>query len=158
MTALLEVTLSYFFANFKKRDDKLFYTRPAFTEHNPPENITITSPDCGESGATLGPEYMHGGAGKFPSLEWEAPAELKPKVREWLLVSEDPDAPLPTPIAHGIYGGIAPSRTSVQAGDFEVEDQSRALLKGGFHYGVTRRGVPYIPPRPLMNHGIHRCK
>jgi phosphatidylethanolamine-binding protein (PEBP) family uncharacterized protein len=29
-------------------------------------------------------------------------------------------------------------------------------MKGGFHYGRSRNGMPYIPPRPLMNHGPHR--
>lgn len=31
-------------------------------------------------------------------------------------------------------------------------------MKGGFHYGVCRRPGVYLPPRPLMNHGPHRCK
>lgn len=57
-----------------------------------------------------------------------------------------------------IYGGIPPTKTAVAATDFEIADESRALLRGGFHYGVTRRGTPYIAPRPLMNHGPHRCK
>jgi phosphatidylethanolamine-binding protein (PEBP) family uncharacterized protein len=29
-------------------------------------------------------------------------------------------------------------------------------MKGGFHFGRSRNGMPYIPPRPLMNHGPHR--
>lgn len=56
-----------------------------------------------------------------------------------------------------IYGGIPPIKNAVAAADFEIADESQALLKGGFHYGVTRRGTPYIAPRPLMNHGPHRC-
>lgn len=121
-------------------------------------------------------EYTFDGAGKFPALSWQGPEDVKDTVKEWLLVTEDPDAPLPTPIAHGfvvtsvvpcifvllnswsrIYGGIPPTKTAVAAADFEIADESRALLKGGFHYGVTRRGIPYIAPRPLMNHGPHRC-
>jgi phosphatidylethanolamine-binding protein (PEBP) family uncharacterized protein len=46
----------------------------------------------------------------------------------------------------------------VKAEDFEVEDERDARLKGGFHYGKSRTGIVYIPPRPLMNHGPHRCK
>lgn len=57
-----------------------------------------------------------------------------------------------------VYGGIPATKLAVVAADFEIADKSKALLKGGFHYGVTIRGTPYVPPRPLMNHGPHRCK
>lgn len=40
---------------------------------------------------------MFGGEGRIPGLQWETVKG----VQEWLLVSEDPDAPLPTPICHG---------------------------------------------------------
>ncbi|KAI0128447.1 phosphatidylethanolamine-binding protein [Xylariales sp. AK1849] len=158
MIALLEVTLSWLFRSFKNRDAKLFHTRTAFTSlpAYPEQAINITSPDCGTTDARLGVEYTADGAGKFPELSWTAPAEWQAKVKQWLLVSEDPDAPLPTPIAHGIFGGIPPTKTGVTASDFGIADESKALLKGGFHYGATRRGVPYIPPRPLLNHGPHR--
>ncbi|KAI1191275.1 PEBP-like protein [Nemania serpens] len=153
--AVLEVVLSRLFANAKGRDAKSFYTRPAlasFTE----QSITVTSPDCGASGSKLGVDYTHDGRGKFPALKWSARPEIAAQVKEWLLVSEDPDAPLPTPIIHGIYTAIPASKTSVDADDFAVVDQAKALMKGGFHYGRSRNGMPYIPPRPLMNHGPHR--
>jgi hypothetical protein len=57
-----------------------------------------------------------------------------------------------------IYGGIPLDKTRVEPKDFEIEDDSQFLLKGGFHYGKSRSGVLYIPPRPLINHGVHRCK
>ncbi|KAI0816291.1 PEBP-like protein [Xylaria sp. FL0064] len=153
--AIIEVTLSWLFANAKGRDAKSFYTRPAlasFTE----QSITVTSPDCGASGSKLPIEYTHDGGGKFPALQWSAPPSITDQVKEWLLVSEDPDAPLPTPIIHGIYTGIPASKTSVESDDFTVVDQEKALMKGGFHYSMSRNGMPYIPPRPLMNHGPHR--
>ncbi|KAK9414170.1 hypothetical protein SUNI508_02269 [Seiridium unicorne] len=141
MATYLEVTISWLFKNFRGRDEKLFVKNPAFNSH-PTPTIPITSPDCGATDAQLGVDYTHDGAGKFPELSWDVPEELQGKVKEWLLVSEDPDAPLPTPIAHGIYGGILPTKTSVLASDFQIADESKALLKGGFHYGVTRRGTP----------------
>ncbi|KAI0439291.1 PEBP-like protein [Xylaria telfairii] len=153
--AVLEVTLSWLFANAKGRDAKSFFTRPAlasFTE----QSITVTSPDCGVSGSRFKVDYTHDGSGRFPALEWSAPPELASQVKEWLLVSEDPDAPLPTPIIHGFYTAIPASKTSVAADDFTVVDETKALMKGGFHYGRSRNGMPYIPPRPLMNHGPHR--
>ncbi|KAJ7663849.1 phosphatidylethanolamine-binding protein [Mycena polygramma] len=151
----LEATVSWLFKNAKGRDAKCFYTRPAFSAHTD-QTIEVTSPDCGPTKSQLGFDYTADGSGKFPGLRWTASPDIASKVKEWLIVSEDPDAPLPTPIAHGIFGGIPPSKTSVEVRDFEIEDESKALLKGGFHYGVTRRGVPYIPPRPLMDHGPHR--
>ena len=39
----------------------------------------------------MGPAYMYGGEGLVPGLKWEGVEG----VREWVLVSEDPDAPLP---------------------------------------------------------------
>ncbi|CAI0655881.1 unnamed protein product, partial [Colletotrichum noveboracense] len=81
---------------------------------------------------------------------------VEARVKEWLIVSEDPDAPLPTPICHGVYGGIPSERREVTAKDFEIEDESKSLLKGGFHWGKGRREGVYVAPRPLMNHGPHR--
>ncbi|GKT46704.1 UPF0132 membrane protein [Colletotrichum spaethianum] len=151
----IEVTLSWLFKNARGRDDKSFYTLPAFASHAE-QTITVTSPDCGASPATLGPEYIHEGGGRIPGLSWTAPSDLEPKVKQWLIVVEDPDAPLPTPICHGIYGGIASETRQVNAQDFEVEDENISLLKGGFHWGKGRRDVVYLPPRPLLNHGPHR--
>ncbi|KAI1247820.1 hypothetical protein MGN70_011713 [Eutypa lata] len=156
MTALLEVTLSWLFANAKGRDAKAFHTRPAFAEHKAQTITTLASPDCGASGVLLSTEYTADGPGKFPGLQWAAPPELEGRVKEWLLVCEDPDAPLPTPVAHAIICGIPVSKTSVSTEDLEIEDKSKAQLKGGFYYGKTLRGVPYVPPRPLLNHGPHR--
>lgn len=57
-----------------------------------------------------------------------------------------------------LYGGIAPEITRIEAKDLEIENDDEALLKGGFHYGKNLRSKVYVPPRPLMNHGPHRCK
>lgn len=100
MLSYVEVTISWLFKNFRGRDAKLFITSPAFSSH-PTPTITVTSPDCGDTNAQLGVEYTFDGAGKFPELSWRAPEEVEGSIKEWLLVSEDPDAPLPTPIAHG---------------------------------------------------------
>ncbi|KAI0180370.1 hypothetical protein GGR52DRAFT_588010 [Hypoxylon sp. FL1284] len=156
MTPLIEVTLSWLFKNAKGRDAKSFYTGPGFADVQYNQEIIVTAPEIGPTNSKLGVEYTHDGEGKFPALRWEAPAHIAGEVKEWLLVSEDPDAPLSTPICHGIYTGIPPTKTSVDAKDFEVEDSSKALLKGGFHYGRSRNGSVYIAPRPLLNHGPHR--
>lgn len=102
MTAYLEVALAWLFKNQKGRDGKSFYTVSALEDHRE-RTIEITSPDCGPTPAALSVEYTFDGpgGGKFPSLEWKAPASIAGAVKEWLLVSEDPDVPLPSPVAHG---------------------------------------------------------
>ncbi|KAK2050814.1 PEBP-like protein [Colletotrichum somersetense] len=156
MLQYVEVSLSWLLKNSRGHDAKAFYTSPAFASHAEP-TITVTSPDCGASPATMGPEYIAEGGGRIPTLSWETSGDLEPELREWLILVEDMDAPLPMPICHGIYGGIAPETRRVSPDDFEVEDESKSLLKGGFHWGKGfRRDVVYVPPRPLMNHGAHR--
>lgn len=105
MYALVEVTLSWLLQNRGRNDEKSFYRSPAFASF-PEPNIEITSPECGPGSraqpAQLGKHHSADGAGTMPSLEWGAPAGLEgDKVKEWLLLVEDPDAPLPMPIAHG---------------------------------------------------------
>ncbi|OTB20488.1 hypothetical protein K445DRAFT_343751 [Daldinia sp. EC12] len=156
MTALIEVSLSWLFKNAKGHDAKSFFKGPAFANLQEKQEVIVTAPECGPTNSVLGVEYTHDGAGKFPALRWDAPPQILSQVKEWLLVSEDPDAFLPTPICHGIYLGIPPTKTSVEPADFEVEDPSKSLLKGGFHYSRSRNGSVYIPPRPLLNHGPHR--
>ncbi|WYZ40066.1 hypothetical protein EsH8_IV_000407 [Colletotrichum jinshuiense] len=155
MNPVVEVTLSWLLKNSRGHDAKSFYTSPAFASHTE-QTIIVTSPDCGPSPAELGPEYINEGGGRIPALSWVAPQDLEAKIKEWLIVVEDPDAPLPTPICHGVYGGIAPDRKQVNPRDFEIEDEGKSLLKGGFHWGKGRREGVYVPPRPLMNHGPHR--
>ncbi|TDZ37212.1 hypothetical protein C8034_v006672 [Colletotrichum sidae] len=157
MNRYVEVFLSYLLRSSRGHDSKAFYTLPAFASH-PRQTITVTSPDCGPSPASLAAEYVHEGGGRIPGLAWTAPSHVEGEVKEWLIVSEDPDAPLPTPICHGVYGGIPASRRHVKAEDFEIADAARSLLKGGFHWGKGRREGVYVPPRPLMNHGPHRWR
>ncbi|KAM0303620.1 hypothetical protein ACHAPM_003189 [Fusarium culmorum] len=151
MTVYIEVAASWLFKNYKGRDAKAFFTTPAFAQQ-PEPTLSVTSPDCGPDGATLGKEYMHGGQGKFPQLQWNSHEGVK----EWLLVTEDPDAPLPTPICHGLYLSIPGQKTNVVNEDFQSLSETSTKLKGGFYYGANRSGKIYVLPRPLINHGIHR--
>lgn len=100
MTDYIEVGLSWLLSSSKAHDAKGFIKLPVFAGH-PQATFTVNSPDCGAEGSTMGPEYMFGGEGKFPELDWSDAVASMPEVKEWLLVSEDPDAPLPTPICHG---------------------------------------------------------
>lgn len=62
------------------------------------------------------------------------------------------------PVANRIFAGIDAANTTIEHTHLEVADETKSTVKGGFHYGVCRRPGVYLPPRPLMNHGPHRCK
>lgn len=163
----MELTLSYLLKSSKGHDSKAFIKSAPFTEF-PEPTIPMSSTDCGPSGSTLPTEYMHGGEGKIPELQWDTVDGCK----QWLIIVEDPDAPLPTPICHGyvmfqvsfpcgvvsdicrIYLAIAASKTTFTNSDLECIQDTKLR---GCYYGMNRRGVVYMPPRPLLNHGIHRC-
>ncbi|KAJ6780023.1 hypothetical protein PWT90_08964 [Aphanocladium album] len=159
MLAYVEATASWLLKNQSGRDQRAFTKGPSFAGLD--ATISVTSPDCGASGATLGPEYMAGApeGPRIPALKRESvSSSAEIEIQEWLVISENPDAPLPTPICRGIYMGIEPTRRSLENKDFALSDDAKPmLLKGGFYYGVNRRDVVYIPPRPLLNNGIHRC-
>lgn len=60
-------------------------------------------------------------------------------------------------LQNSIYLGIPKETTKVVNDNFQLVDQTSTRLKGGFFYGKNRGNNVYIPPRPLINHGIHRC-
>ncbi|TVY35380.1 UPF0098 protein, partial [Lachnellula occidentalis] len=119
----------------------------------------ITSPSCGPSGSIMTIQYKQDdGADNctFPTLTWTLPPTLAPeRVKEYLLVIQDPDAPLPSPITHGVFYGIPPGKTTVAQEDLKETGRGNEV-SGGFRYGVNRRGTVYAGPRPLRGHGEHR--
>lgn len=154
MHKYIEYMLSHLFSSAQGRDDKLFTAGPAFAEH-PEPTIELACPEVGPSGSQLHVDHSADGARLFPGLSWRVSSD---EIKQYLLVSEDPDVPLPDPIIHGIYYGIAPSVTGVNWEDLELADESDEpyFLKGGFKYGKNRGGSVYIPPQPMRGHGPHR--
>lgn len=104
MHPVVEVTLSWLLKGRRANETKYFYRSLAFQDF-PNPTIELTSPDCGQGSlaepAQLRKEHSADGPGTMPSLEWTTPESLRGKVQEWLVIVEDPDAPLPTPISHG---------------------------------------------------------
>lgn len=147
----VEYGLSRLLSNVKGRDDRLFSKGPAFSQF-PHPTITVDCPEVGPSGSQLHVDHSADGAGRFPSLQWDA---ASPKTKQFLLISEDPDAPLAKPVVHGIYYGIPPNKTGVTGSDFEQATKPFSL-KGGFFYGKNRRDNVYLPPKPMLGHGPHR--
>jgi phosphatidylethanolamine-binding protein (PEBP) family uncharacterized protein len=158
----LERTLSFLFHSQRGHDAKLFPTSPAFASF-PKPSLTITSPDCGASGSMLDITYTADGDSRCPSLSWSLPETIPAsEVKEYLIMIQDADVPIPTPIMHAAFYHIAPSITAitpdslVPAPTDEPQGKGKNMLKGGFKYAKTLRGVPYVPPRPLRGHGPHR--
>ncbi|MCJ1352240.1 MAG: hypothetical protein MMC33_002224 [Icmadophila ericetorum] len=160
-------------SSFRGRDAKLFTKSDAFAQH-PDPTIQVTSPECGDDSSALLLHHTPMGENKFPQLTWSisdksgatsspksqaAPAEA---IKEYLLVVEDPDAPLPSPVVHGIYYAIPATKKSVLPEDFEdVSDSKRGnsdkrKLRGGFEYGMNRMKSVWGGPKPVLGHGSHR--
>lgn len=158
----IESALGGTFASYRGHDDKLFIKSPAFQSH-PEATITITSPECGPSISSLQIHHTPLGENRFPELTWSplAPTteESSPRsaiITEYLVIVEDPDAPLPMPITHGIYYAIPPSKTQLAPGDFAAVPGSRNNVHGGFKYGLNRRKTIWSGPKPVLGHGQHR--
>ncbi|KAG2172727.1 hypothetical protein INT43_000074 [Umbelopsis isabellina] len=145
-----EAFLGNLLSSQKGRDAGLFSTQPAFKDKEP--TITINSV-IGPSGSTMTKEYAADGEDKFPDLSWDA----VPNTAGYVLVIEDPDAPLWFPPIHGLFYDLAPDNTTVKQSDLEAADTKKKTLKSGaYKYGKNIRGNVYGGPKPVLNHGNHR--
>lgn len=147
----IERALSWALKARRGHDAGLFSKTKPFTTVSE-ATLALECPDIGDSGSKIPPEYSFFNTGHFPTLKWPEAEPLG--VKEWLLIVQDPDAPLAEPVTHGIYYSIAASKTGVSYEDFE--DLGDFKLKGGFKYGLNRRQTVYIPPRGMLGHGPHR--
>jgi len=159
---VVEYSLGWLLSSVKGHDDKLFFKIPAFADY-PEPTITVESPSLGPSNSPMGIEYASastGGQDKFPDLTWSPPAPIASEVKEYLVVAEDPDAPIPTPPLHGMYYAIPPGKTQIVSGDLDLDttktENGAKWVKGGFRAGANRRGNIYMGARPPCGHGPHR--
>jgi len=151
----LEYGLGSLLFQAKGHDEKLFTKGPAFAS-SPKPTIEITSLDCGPSESNLKKVHSQFGENRFPELEWSPPAGTE--IQEYLLVVEDPDAPLPIAPCHGLFYGIPGSTRHIPAQHIALDesDEKKRTLKGGFKLGKNMRGSVYGGPRPPLGHGSHR--
>lgn len=150
----IEVCLAYLVYRLRGHDARLFIKGPSFKDH-PTPTIDINSPSCGPSGSVFTTEYIQLGADLFPSLEWQRP---KADVKEYALIVEDADLPIPGFVAqklyHGLYDRIPGTRTSISAQDFGPGNAE--LSTDDFRCIKNLRGKAYIGPKPVLGHGSHR--
>ena len=133
-------------------DAKLFIKAPVFRGH-PEPTFPVTSPECGES--QLQAHHTPMGENRFPELTWNPPSSAE-EITEYLLVVEDPDAPLLMPVVHGIYYAIPATKTLLQPKDFEAISGGKNALRGGFQFGANRMRNIWSGPKPVLGHGSHR--
>lgn len=155
----LEDALGGALSSYRGHDDKLFFKSPAFKAH-PDPTIIVTSPECGDSNSELHIHHTPLSDNRFPGLKWSPPASTEGPVPsailEYSIVVEDPDAPLPMPITHGIYYGILASKTQLTSEDVAAVSGSQNDLYDGFKYGLNRMKVVWSGPKPVLGHGQYR--
>ena len=149
----VETILAWVFAKQKGRHAKLFVKGPAFVDF-PEPTFVVDSPDCGQSGSYMKPEYTQIGDSRFPELTWST---LSVEVKEYIIVVEDPDAPFPMPATHALFYSIPSQTERIVPSDIELIPgrEEAKVLRGEFKYGKNLRGTIYSGPRPLLNHGSH---
>jgi Raf kinase inhibitor-like YbhB/YbcL family protein len=115
-----------------------------------PEGIGLASPSFAQ-GAAIPRRHAGAGVGAnlSPALGWK---NVPPQAVELVLIVEDPDAPLPSPIAHLIAYGLPPNIDGLPEGALAANADNVALALGRGSFG--RRG--YAGPRPFVGHGAHR--
>lgn len=165
MASYLESAIGHLIYNLRGRDAKLFTKAPTFAAPFDP-TVTVYSPDYGQTPVTattstpptpMRPQHTQVGENHFPSLAWTVPRELNEQVESWMVIVEDPDAPLPSPIVHGLYYGFAASKTSITNADIEaVGSPHEAGKKAEFCYSRNRHRTVWAGPRPIRGHGSHR--
>lgn len=151
MSKLIERSVAWLLQNRKGHDADLIHKSTPFS--GLPNPTIPLECNLGPTGSDIPPEYSFFHQGLFPTLQWPA----QDGAVEYLLVVEDPDAPFAEPVVHGLYYGIAATKTRLTNEDFEVIGEDSAFtLRGDFKYGLNRRKSVYIAPRGLLGHGPHR--
>lgn len=151
MSKIIERSLAWLLYNRRGRDTGLLHKSAPFALH-PTATIDLEC-SIGPSGSPIPFKHSSFGDSHFPTISWTQ----IPDAAEYLLILEDPDAPLVEPVVHGIYYCIPPNKSSLSHDDFRpIGDPGAYSLSGGFKYGINRRKVVYMPPRGFLGHGPHQ--
>ena len=164
---IIEYTLGRLLSASKGRDDWLLVNQP----------VVKGAPNAVEVTCELGPSNSqfrleHTGLGNeeqhdvLPAISSIPDAAIASAVKEYLLIIEDPDSPLPPRImeaVHGLFYAIPASKTSVRHDDLTLVESPSSKIpvgakqaRGGFRVGLNGRCTTYGGPRPLCGHGEHR--
>ncbi len=141
---MAEFSIGRLLRRVRAGEAKLAWNRPGLSA---PETLTLRSGAFADGGRM--PRRTAGkgvGENVSPPLSWDG---VPTDAVELVLLVEDPDAPVPSPIFHLAIAGIPASESSIHEG---------GLNAGAHPYGqgtgtLGRRG--YSGPRPVRGHGPH---
>jgi Raf kinase inhibitor-like YbhB/YbcL family protein len=114
-----------------------------------PEAITVSS-SAFTDGGRLPVRYTADGDKLSPPLAWTGVPEGAAVV---VLIVEDADAPMPSPVVHTLAWALPPERTSLHEGALRSSGSGGEPLSLGLN---SFFGAEYLPPDPLPGHGPHR--
>ena len=100
--------------------------------------------------APIPTRYTADGAGSSPPLQWSG---VPPAARSMVLIVEDADAPMPSPLVHAIAVNLPGGDGALAEGALDRENDSEAELELGRNSFL---GTGWLPPDPPPGHGPHR--
>ena len=151
--------LGRLFYPIRGHDSRQLVLCPAF-RFFPRPNMTLESVECGEIGSSLLNHHTcldENGEGKFPELRWTPPPSGE--VREYVLICEDLDLPIPyLVIHHGLFFNIPPSTTTACHTDVVRQEANlnARVTNSGWIFLPNLKGTSYIGAAPPLGHGPHR--
>lgn len=150
--------LSKLFYRIRGHDSRQITRHRAF-KVQPQPNMILEAPECGRSGSHLFSTHTcldDGKVGKMPALRWRVPSHLD--IKQYVLICEDLDAPMPFSIVtHGLFFGIPPTTSQAYPDDVEQDKNCTGRLTlAGWGFVPTMKGTPYIGAAAPLGHGPHR--
>jgi Raf kinase inhibitor-like YbhB/YbcL family protein len=113
-----------------------------------PAQITLRSPAFADQGE-LPARFTADGPGVSPPLEWQG---APPRTAEFLLLIEDPDAPMPHPLVHAIAWKLRGAQGAIAEGALSSAGHPSEGAPLGRNSYLSRE---YLPPDPPSGHGTH---
>jgi phosphatidylethanolamine-binding protein (PEBP) family uncharacterized protein len=156
----LQFVLGRLLYPIRGHDSRQIIYDPAFKDITKP-NMSLESIECGPSGSKLLPHHTclaEDRIGCLPNLRWTSP-ECNEPVKEYLLICEDIDIPIPClVIHHGLFWAIPPSANTATPADIKEQDgaaKSRQTA-AGWRFIPNPLGTAYGGAGAPYGHGSHR--
>ncbi|KAJ5698840.1 hypothetical protein N7462_000845 [Penicillium macrosclerotiorum] len=156
----LQFVLGRLLYPIRGHDSRQIIHDPALKEH-PVPNMSLEAPECGPSGSKLLPHHTclaEDRVGGLPKLRWTPPEASEP-VKEYVLICEDIDIPIPClVIHHGLFWGIPASANMATPADIkERSDAAKTRqTEAGWRFVPNPLGTAYGGAGAPYGHGSHR--
>lgn len=139
--------LGHLMRDFRAGHQKLVVAHPGIALAE--ARIELTSSAFADR-ARMPARFTADGDGLSPPLSW---GDIPPDTQSLVLIVEDPDAPAPFPLVHGLIWRISPAERQFVEGAIRADG-------GGAGHGpdVGRNSYlveGWLPPDPPTGHGVH---